>query len=415
MSLVVEARPVDERDWARGPIVVAVRSLLQRLLLFPVVRFLCRPVRVTGLERLSNEGPFVFVANHASHADTALLLSSLPPRLRRRTAPAAAEDYFFSSRRRGILVSLLIGAFPFPRCGPAGIHRARALLDRGWSVILFPEGTRSTDGRVHDFKAGVGILASSGATIVPVGLAGTAGVLPKGAGVPRRAPVAVAFGRPLQSAGVAGAVRRARAEVVSLAADAAAAQPAALPTVHARFRAIAAARRGRWLCFAWGFAEALLWPVIPDFAVAPLALASPASFAWLAFGAAAGSVAGGAVAYVLGGLGVGAAHLPLVTPRMAATAAGWLAAGPAGLLRQPLSGIPYKAFAYQAAAAGNSLPGFLGYTFIARGFRLLVVAGVFAAAGVVARRWWPRLFGAFLILFTAAFLTGLARVVGAWS
>jgi 1-acyl-sn-glycerol-3-phosphate acyltransferase len=172
--------------WAR-----AIRAVLQRFLLLPITRWCCRPLVVTGRDRLP-AGPVLLVANHASHADTAAVLLALPPRLRKRLAPAAAEDHFFRRRAVGAAVSLLTGAFPFPRRGRAGIERAASLLDSGWSVLLFPEGTRA-GGR---FRCGAGILAARGTPVVPVGIAGTAEMLPKGRLMPRHAHVRIAFGEP---------------------------------------------------------------------------------------------------------------------------------------------------------------------------------------------------------------------------
>src|SRR5947209_11283112 len=109
----------------RSRAAVLIRRALQAALLFPLVRRLCRPLRVEGARRLRQaDGPFVFVANHESHADTAVVLAALPREVRSRSAPAAAEDYFFSSRVRGVMAALAMGAFPFPRHGSAGLERA---------------------------------------------------------------------------------------------------------------------------------------------------------------------------------------------------------------------------------------------------------------------------------------------------
>jgi 1-acyl-sn-glycerol-3-phosphate acyltransferase len=179
--------------WPRRAWAQAIRTVLQRFLLLPVARWCCRPLAVTGRDHLP-AGPVVLVANHASHADTAAVLLALPRPLRKRLAPAAAEDYFFRRHAIGAVVSLLTGAFPFPRRGRAGIDRAAALLDSGWSVLLFPEGTRA-GGR---FRCGAGILAARGIAVVPVGITGTAEVLPKGRRMPRRAQVRIVFGEPMR-------------------------------------------------------------------------------------------------------------------------------------------------------------------------------------------------------------------------
>lgn len=405
---------------ARRPVARAVRALLQSLLLLPLIRWLARPLRAGGTDGLAHGGPYVFVANHASHADTAALLAALPAKVRRRTAPAAAQDYFFSSWLGGAVVTLLTGAFPFPRRGRAGLARAEALLHNGWSVVLFPEGTRSCDGRVHHFKHGAALLARRGWTVVPVGIAGTDGVLPKGARVPRRSPVTVTFGAPLRfdPGDVDEIGRRLEARVRALVADARAERAPRRICLHDRVASFARSPRALVLCAAWGFAEALLFPVIPDFAIAPLALAAPARALLLALYAVAGSIAGGALAYLVGASSLGplvATHLPLVTDRMGAFARDALAAGPEGVLRQPLSGVPFKVFAYQAAGAGAGALSFLWFSLLARGARLVAVAGACAPLGAGARRIWRRIYGPFLVAYTACFAVGLARVVAAWS
>ena len=169
-----------------------------------------------------------------------------------------------------------MGAFPFPRCGTAGLDRADRLMRDGWSVLLFPEGTRSPDGRIHEFKRGAARLAARrGATIVPVGIAGSREVLGKGAVMPRRRPVAVVFGDPLpvgpgddpgrvtRRAEAAVRVAAARA-AVRVAAARAAVLRAPRRSLHARVRGFAGTRPALLLAFGWGAAEALVWPIVPD-------------------------------------------------------------------------------------------------------------------------------------------------------
>jgi 1-acyl-sn-glycerol-3-phosphate acyltransferase len=314
--------------WSRSRAGVAVRAMLQRLLLFPLVGWFCRPLRIESDPSLHGmQGPFVFVANHSSHADTALILRALPPRIRRRTAPAAAEDYFFRGRIRGALVSLLVGAFPFPRRGRAGVDRAEQLLEAGWSVLLFPEGTRSADGHVGTFKPGVAMLGARGHRVVPIGIAGARHVFPKGRTLPRRHAVSIVIGAPVAideplPAAVAAAAERLRGKVSRLHAAARLLGPAPSRdrerSVMQRVRALACSRRGLALAFAWGVAEAVLFPVVPDVAVALMAVAAPRRFLPLALASTVGSLAGGAVCYALGPTPVGAwllAHAPLVTGR----------------------------------------------------------------------------------------------------
>lgn len=407
--------------WPRSRPAGAARAVLRTMLLFPLVRVLCSPKRVLGRERLSG-GAVVYVANHASHADTALVLRALPRRARSRCAPAAAADYFFRNRFAGAATSLVIGAFPFPRRGREGLRRARALLDRGWSVLLYPEGTRTLDGTIGSFRPGAAILAAeTGAAIVPVGLSGTRDVLRKGRTLPRRASVAVVFGEPVRlaaGADPAAATARIEAAVRRLAAEAETARPPRT-TWYAKARAFASSPAGLVLAFAWAFAEAIAWPVVPDLAVATLALAAPRRILPIAGAAIAGSLAGGLVAYGLGAAAAGAPildHVPLVTERMQASAAERLGeSGAAGILSQPWSGIPFKVFALQAHDAGTGLGGFAWYTLLARGSRILQIGCAFAAAGLLLRGLVARFYPLLVAAYTVVFSYGLAKVVGAWS
>src|SRR5207249_6975453 len=110
----------------------------------------------------------------------------------------------------------------------------------------------------------------------------------------------------------------------------------------------ARSRRAVVLAFAWGLAEAIFFPVVPDVGVAVLALAAPSRFAVLGLAATAGSVTGSAGSYWLGAAGAAGAvrHMPLVTGRMVDAADGWMhGAGAWGLWHQPWSGVPIKVFA----------------------------------------------------------------------
>ena len=395
------------------------RTLLQAATLWPVVRWFCHPLSVEGARTLPR-GPVVFVANHSSHADTAVILKALPFRLRRRTRPAAAEDHFWRSEALGASVSLLTGAFPFPRRGCEGIDRAQALLDRGHSVLLFPEGTRSCDGSIAEFHKGAGILAARGATVVPVGVAGTEKVLPKAATRPRSAPVSVVFGGALRTQGdPEEIVASLRSEVTQLRDDARRRAQRGPGRTYARVAALAHSKVALAAMFVWAFCEALAWPVIPDFLLLPLVVLAPRRVAALFLAALAGSLAGGLVSYAVGPTGIGVAlldNVPLVTDEMVRVAGARLDSGGApALLTQPLSGIPYKAFSYQSADAGVGLGGFVAFSAVARGTRFLAIAFAGALAGRFLRPVWER-FGAYVLpLYAGGFGVGLFRVVQAWS
>lgn len=196
--------PVRERRefptaWARTPVARAVRDGIHRFGLKPLVWSQTRPV-VHGLDHLDGlAGPALFVSNHASHLDAPLLLCSLPPAWRTRTAVGAASDYFFDARWRALGTALVFSTFPVDRHG-GGTATASTLLDEGWSLLLFPEGTRSGDGWMQRFKHGAARLAlDHHVPIVPLVIRGSYAAMPKGRSWPRpgRLPVSVRFGPPV--------------------------------------------------------------------------------------------------------------------------------------------------------------------------------------------------------------------------
>jgi 1-acyl-sn-glycerol-3-phosphate acyltransferase len=188
--------------WARGPVARMAREGIQRYLLGPLVWSETRP-RVHGLDHLDGlRGPVVFVANHASHLDAPLILCSLPRTWRRRTAIGAAADYFFDVWWRAAGTALVFNAFPVERSGGKRLSDTPwRLLQEGWNVVVFPEGTRSQDGWVGRFRPGAARLCvGAGVPAIPVAVRGTFAAMPRGRGWPQpgRYPVSVRFGPPLQ-------------------------------------------------------------------------------------------------------------------------------------------------------------------------------------------------------------------------
>ena len=164
-------------------------------------------IEIAGRANLPADGPFVLVANHASHLDALCLLAALPLRDVPRAHPTASVDYFSATPLRRVLSSLLLGGLPFHRrrgsdpAGPAAVreslNRCRQVLAGGGIVILFPEGSRSEDGVIRPFKRGVGLLvAGSGVPVVPCRLDGTFDAMPRGTLWPRPRRIRLAIGRP---------------------------------------------------------------------------------------------------------------------------------------------------------------------------------------------------------------------------
>jgi len=152
---------------------------------------------VTGRWRV--KGGCVVVANHSSHADTAVLLAALPPAAQ--PVFVAAADYWFDVPVRRFIAGSLAGVLPVRRSGggsfEAMLAAARPALQAGRVVVIYPEGTRSMNGAVGEFRSGALRLAREcGVPVVPIALTGTADVLPKG-GRYSPAPVQVRIGEPV--------------------------------------------------------------------------------------------------------------------------------------------------------------------------------------------------------------------------
>ncbi len=217
--------PVEDRvfptDWARSPAAVAVRGAVQRYGLRPLVHSQLR-VQVEGLEALRDlRGPVVFVSDHTSHLDAPLVLTTLPERWRRRTAVAAAADYFFDTWPRAVGSTMAFSTFPMERRA-GGASTAAELLFEGWSLLVFPEGTRSRDGWAAPYKRGAAYLAlSAGVPLVPIAVRGSFRAMPRGRAWPvgGRPAVRVRYGtavHPLPGEAAAALTTRLRAQVSRL-------------------------------------------------------------------------------------------------------------------------------------------------------------------------------------------------------
>jgi 1-acyl-sn-glycerol-3-phosphate acyltransferase len=204
----------------------AARFVAQHGILKPVVWSLVT-VQIVGREKLKKtSGAFIAVANHSSHLDAPLVLGSLPRKLSRYLAAGAAADYFFDVWWRRGLTALFFNAFPVDRSGnhPRRVS-AKELLQRGVPLLVFPEGTRSKDLKLHAFKPGSAALAISvGVPIVPIALIGAGEAHPRGSSWPKpgRLPVGVIFGDPMRAEpgeNAAAFMGRVRAVVEGLIAE----------------------------------------------------------------------------------------------------------------------------------------------------------------------------------------------------
>jgi long-chain acyl-CoA synthetase len=176
--------------WPQSWPVRVIRTIVINLLARPAMFVLAWP-RIRGRENLpSTAGPALVVANHVTYLDPAYILEALPGRLRRRMAVAMDGEFleslrnppagtrFFSGllgRVKYFLIVSIFNVFPLPRL--AGFRKSFAfagdLVDRGWSVLVFPEGELTPDGQIAPFRAGIGLLATRlGVPVVPVHLGG---------------------------------------------------------------------------------------------------------------------------------------------------------------------------------------------------------------------------------------------------
>jgi len=197
------SQSVYPNDWSRKPAAMLAREVVQKVGLEPVFRSQVR-VRAEGLDVLDRiDGPVIFAANHASHLDTPLILLSLPDEWRRRTAVAAAADYFFDTWWRAVGSSLIFNTMPIDRRGGSLAATPGEVLADGWSLVIYPEGTRSKDGWMRSFRMGAAYLAvEHGVPVIPVAHRGTFAAMPKGASWPSRGrpQLTVRFGDPVAPA-----------------------------------------------------------------------------------------------------------------------------------------------------------------------------------------------------------------------
>ena len=189
--------------WSRTAAARAAREVAQKGALEPVFRSQVR-TRVEGLDVLTGlDGPVIFVANHASHLDTPLVLLSLPAEWRRRTAVAAAADYFFDTWWRSVGSAIVFNAFPIDRRSGSMAASPGEVLDEGWNLVIYPEGTRTHDGWVGRFQAGAAFLAvRHKVPVVPIAIRGTFRAMPRGQNWPGRGRprVTIRYGRPVTPA-----------------------------------------------------------------------------------------------------------------------------------------------------------------------------------------------------------------------
>jgi 1-acyl-sn-glycerol-3-phosphate acyltransferase len=192
-------------DWARTEIGTAARQVILKAGMSTIVKNELS-LRVYGLDNLDAiDGPVLFFSNHSSHLDATLIMTTLPDRWQAKTAVGAARDYFFDVWWRQAFTALVYGAFPIDRGkgGRGATDKAGELIRDGWSLVVFPEGTRSLDGHVQRFRHGSARLClEAGIPAMPIAILGAYQAMPKGRFWPRpgRPRVTVRYGRPIMPA-----------------------------------------------------------------------------------------------------------------------------------------------------------------------------------------------------------------------
>ena len=189
-------------EWARRAPGRAAREVAQKAGLEPVFRSQVR-TQVEG--STSSSGSRARSSSWPTTPPTStrpLVLLSLPDEWRRRTAVAAAADYFFDTWWRAVGSALLFNTFPIERRGGSMSDTPGEVLADGWSLLIFPEGTRSPDGWMGRFRMGAAYLACEhGVPVVPIAHRGTFAAMPRGQGWPSpgRRLLTIRFGEPLRA------------------------------------------------------------------------------------------------------------------------------------------------------------------------------------------------------------------------
>ncbi len=191
---------------------------LTRAITGPALQLMFRPT-VIGREHVPMTGAVILASNHLSFFDSVVIPLVCP----RQVAFLAKAEYFTGGGIKGALNRLFFtatGMIPVDRsdtrAGKRSLDLALDHLDRGGAFGIYPEGTRSRDGRLYRGHTGLGLLAlASGAPVVPVAVAGTERIQPPGARHVRPARVTVRFGEPMRFEDLAGiAPAKARRQIV---------------------------------------------------------------------------------------------------------------------------------------------------------------------------------------------------------
>ncbi|GAA2646995.1 MULTISPECIES: 1-acyl-sn-glycerol-3-phosphate acyltransferase [Streptomyces] len=181
--------------------------LLKHVLLGPLLRLLFRP-RIEGLENIPAEGAAIVAGNHLSFSDHFLM----PAILKRRITFLAKAEYFTGPGVKGRLTAFFFrsaGQIPVDRsgknAGQAALREGLGVLAKEELLGIYPEGTRSHDGRLYKGKVGVAAMAlGAGVPVIPCAMVGTFEIQPPGKKIPKIRRVTIRFGEPMEFSRYAG-------------------------------------------------------------------------------------------------------------------------------------------------------------------------------------------------------------------
>jgi 1-acyl-sn-glycerol-3-phosphate acyltransferase len=177
------------------------RFALLKAVLGPIMRLMFRP-RVEGVEHIPSEGPVILAGNHLTFIDSMIL----PLVCDRQVFFIGKDEYVKGKGLKGRLMAWFftgVGMIPVDRDGGKGgvaaLMTGRRVLEEGKVFGIYPEGTRSPDGRLYRGRTGIARLTlMTGAPVVPFAMIGTDRIQPTGAGMPRPCRVTVRFGEPME-------------------------------------------------------------------------------------------------------------------------------------------------------------------------------------------------------------------------
>ena len=159
-------------------------------------------VKCSGLEHIPQDKPYIIMPNHSSHLDTLTVITALGTKAYHLWV-LAARDYWFATRLQGWFARTCLNALPIEREGNfteflQDLRAANEVMARNNGLLIFPEGTRSLDGKLQPFKPGVLslLIYTPNIPVIPAYIEGTYHALPKGRNFPKKHPVRIAFGEP---------------------------------------------------------------------------------------------------------------------------------------------------------------------------------------------------------------------------